>query len=53
MKFSHVLMYPDFEKPFFIEIDASKVGAGSIVDQNTDGRKGHPIYYARRTTTKA
>nr|GEV56172.1 hypothetical protein [Tanacetum cinerariifolium] len=39
-----VLGLPDFNKPFIIETDASRVGIGAVLQQ-----EGHPIGYLSRT----
>ncbi|GKD52787.1 putative mitochondrial protein, partial [Tanacetum coccineum] len=39
-----VLGLPDFNQPFVIEIDASRVGLGAVLQQ-----KGHPIAYLSKT----
>ena len=43
-----ILAFPDFNKPFLLETDASGKGLGAVLSQKqTDGRY-HPIAYASR-----
>ena len=44
-----VLAYPDFTKPFTVEIDASFKGLGAILTQNDEAGKSHPVAYASRS----
>uniref|UniRef100_A0A0A9XBE2 RNA-directed DNA polymerase n=1 Tax=Lygus hesperus TaxID=30085 RepID=A0A0A9XBE2_LYGHE len=43
-----VLKYPDFEKPFILNTDASGVALGAVLSQKFDNEI-HPIAYASRT----
>ena len=42
-----VLAYPDYTKPFIVEVDASNDGLGAVLSQEQDGRV-RPIAYASR-----
>ena len=43
-----ILIYPDFDQPFFIATDASDVAIGSVLAQQRNG-KLHPIHFISRT----
>ena len=43
-----VLAYPDFNKPFTLETDASIQGVGAILSQRQKDTKLHPVAYASR-----
>lgn len=47
-----VLISPDFDKPFFIQVDASAVALGAMLFQEQDGLE-HPVAYASRALTSA
>ena len=47
---SPVLMPPNFDKEFFVWVDASEEGFGVIVEQNDDDGILHPKAYASRAT---
>ena len=42
-----MLAYPDYTKPFIVEVDASNDGLGAVLSQEQDGRV-RPIAYASR-----
>ena len=52
LKSGEVIAYPDFEKPFFMTCDASKVGLGAVLYQK-QGEVNKVISYASRTLTDA
>ena len=43
-----VLAYPDFDKEFTLETDASIQGLGAILSQVQEDMKLHPVAYASR-----
>lgn len=47
-----ILTTPRWDKPFFIQTDASDVGIGAVLFQE-DGGFEHPVAYASRKLTKA
>ena len=48
-----VLTFPDFEKLYVVETDASSVAVGAVMAQRKEDRKVHPIQLASRTMTSA
>ena len=46
-----VLVFPDFEKPFLLEMDASKEGLGAVLSQKQSDRWYHPIAFGSRSLT--
>ena len=46
-------MFPDFNKPFLLETDASKEGLGVVLSQKQDDRHYHPITFGSRTLTSS
>ena len=46
-----VLVFPDFNKPFLLETDASKEGLGVVLSQKQDDGCYHPVAFGNRTLT--
>ena len=46
-----VLVFPDCDKPFLLETDASKEGLGVILSQKQDDGCYHPVVFGSRTLT--
>ena len=44
-----VLVFPDFDKPFLLETDASKEGLGAVLSQKQDDGRYHPVAFGSRT----
>ena len=44
-----VLVFPDFNKPFLLETDASKEGLGVVLSQKQDDGCYHPVAFSSRT----
>ena len=48
-----VLVFPNFEKPFLLETDASKEGLGVVLSQKQSDRWYHPIAFGSHSLTPA
>ena len=48
-----VLLFPDFDKPFLMETDASKEGLRVVLSQKQDDRCCHPIAFGSHSLTPA
>ena len=48
-----VLVYPDFERGFVLETDASVQGIGAVLSQRKEDQRLHPIAYASRALSPA
>ena len=46
------LAFADFEKEFFLEVDACKTGLGAVLYQLDDNQKRRPLAYASRKTSR-
>ena len=46
-----VLVFPDFNKPFLLETDASKEGLGAVLSQKQDNGRYHPVVFGSRMLT--
>ena len=47
-----ILAFPDFDKPFLLETDASRKGLGAVLSQKQADGWYHPISYASRVMNK-
>ena len=48
-----VLLFPDFEKPFLLEMDTSKEGLGAVLSQKQSNGRYHPIAFGSSSLTLA
>ena len=46
-----VLAFADFDGPFLLETDASKLGLGAVLSQKQDDGQYHPVVYASWSLT--
>ena len=48
-----ILMYPDFNKQFIVQTDASLTAIGGVLSQINDQGEEHPVAYCSRTLNPA
>ena len=46
-----ILVFPDFNKPFLLEMDASKEGLGAVLSQKQNDGHYHPVTFRNRSLT--
>ena len=46
-----VLVFPDFDKPFLLETDASKEGLGAVLSQKQSDERYHPVAFRSHSLT--
>ena len=46
-----VLVFPDFDKPFLLKMDASKEGLGAVLSQKQSDGCYHPVAFGSRSLT--
>ena len=46
-----VLVFPDFDKPFLLEMDASKEGLGAVLSQKQSDGRYHPVTFGSCSLT--
>ena len=46
-----ILVFPDFDKPFLFEMDASKEGLGAVLSQKQNDGQFHPITFGSHSLT--
>ena len=46
-----ILVFPDFDKPFLLEMDASKEGLGAVLSQKQSDGHYHPVTFGSRSLT--
>ena len=46
-----VLVFPDFDKPFLLEMDASKEGLGAVLSQKQNDGRYHPVAFGSCSLT--
>ena len=48
-----VLVFPDFDKPFRLEMDASKGGLGAVLSQKQSDGRYYPVAFGSHSLTPA
>ena len=48
-----ILIHPDFQKPFFLETNASDFALGAVLSQPSEDRRLHPIAFHSQKFTAA
>ena len=48
-----MLVFPDFDKQFLLEMDASEKGLGAVLSQKQDDERYHPVTFGSRSLTSA
>ena len=48
-----ILVFPDFDKPFLLEMDASKEGLGAVLFQKQSDGRYHPVAFGSCSLTLA
>ena len=46
-----MLVFPDFDKPFLLETDASKKGFGAVLSEKQSDGRYHPVAFSSRSLT--
>ena len=48
-----ILIFPNYENEFHVQVDASGIAFGAILVQPRDGAMDHPIYFSSRKLSHA
>ena len=51
IQFASMLVFPDFDKPFLLETDATKEGLGAVLSQKQDDGCYHPVVFGSHSLT--